>query len=140
MQFLTSFPHKYFSIYTAIDSDESGIVLRKRGQKSERIYWKNILSPPVIEQGWLCQYFHFTFGHKKLRLPIARVPDLESINTQFQRYWVKSHEQALCQRIEKLEQLLRARYLSAGLYNMLQEAIKPYVTSWLSWQESYWQL
>ncbi|KAF7774051.1 DNA helicase IV [Pseudoalteromonas citrea] len=62
-----------------------------------------------------------------------KVDDKSELALKLQKIWVTHHQKELCARIIKLERLLKARYLSHGLINMIQSVLIPYRDKWLSW-------
>jgi DNA helicase-4 len=113
-----------------VDINDDGIVLHNRHGKSQLLLWKKINHPPKVSRKSFFNYLIISYTHDLISLPLKVESELE-LTLKLQRSWLLHHQKGLIERITKLEQLLKKRYLSHGLMQMLRSALQPYYDKWL---------
>lgn len=132
MIFITPLIFKYFTPYICTTISDTGIVLDSQTGQSESYQWARLNAPPMIEYKRFVHYLVIRHGQTTTKIPL-KIEKPDELKCFLQKAWAVAHRGELCDRIRKLETLLKVRYLSHGLYDMVKSAVAPFSEQWLPW-------
>ncbi|GLS91551.1 hypothetical protein GCM10007916_26200 [Psychromonas marina] len=131
----SSFFGRLFGNRTKIIIDDKGLTILVKKQITE-ISWQAMLSPPQFIAGWFGQTISFSTLEQQYVLSKLDYSSDKKQQETIETLWIENHKNRLQTLINKVDSVIRRRYLRQSAIKKIQLVVNTEYQRWFPWAKS----